>query len=93
MSANAFDKNTSSEGYVDVLVTVVSNAGATINKLFIGETEVVKNSGANWSVSNGVATIKKAYSATLNVGDITFTMTFSSGESVDFTITIKDTTV
>ncbi len=64
-----------------------------MSKLYIGETEVVKNSGANWSVSaEGVITIKKAYLATLDVGDVVFTVKFTKDNDVALTIKVEDTT-
>ena len=64
-----------------------------MSKLFLGDTEVTKGSGgANWSVSDGTITIKKAYLATLDMGVKTFTVKFTKDNDVDVKITISDTT-
>ena len=64
-----------------------------MSKLFLGDTEVTKGSGgANWSVSAGTITIKKAYLATLDTGVKTFTVKFTKDNDVDVKITISDTT-
>lgn len=67
--------------------------GATVSKLFIGKTEVVKDSGSNWSLSaEGVITIKKAYLATLDEGNTAFTVVFTKDNNCTVTVTIEDTT-
>lgn len=69
------------------------DAGKTITNLFIGETEIAKNSGANWSVSGGkTIVLKKAYLATLDVGETTFTAKMTDGLTVTFKVTVSDTT-
>ena len=76
------------------MLTATSGTGATVSKLFLGDTEVPKGSGgANWAVSDGTITIKKAYLATLDEGDVVFTFKFTKDNDVDVTITIEDTTV
>ena len=59
----------------------------------IGETEIAKNNGANWTVSAaGVITLKTAYLDTLSEGDTVFTVVFSQGASASFTVAVSDTT-
>lgn len=88
----AFDLNTSGENYKDLAITVTSGTGGTVSKLYLGETEVSKNSGTNWSLSNGVITIEKEYLSTLTAGEKAFTVTFTKDNSCTLTITIEDTT-
>ena len=65
--------------------------GKTITKLYIGDTEIAKSSGANWSVSGGnTVVLKKAYLATLDVGEIVFTAKMTDGLTVTFTVTVTD---
>lgn len=65
--------------------------GQTITKLYIGETEIAKSGGANWSVSGGdTIVLKKAYLATLDAGGITFTAKMSDGLTVTFTVRVLD---
>lgn len=67
--------------------------GKTITKLFIGTTEVSKNSGSNWSVSGGkTIVLKKAYLATLSTGEVTFTANMTDGLTVTFKVTVSDST-
>lgn len=87
-----FDLNTSGENYKDLAITVASGTGGTVSKLYLGETEVSKNSGTNWSLSNGVITIEKEYLSTLTAGEKAFTVTFTKDNSCTLTITIEDTT-
>lgn len=87
-----FDLNTSGENYKDLAITVTSGTGGTVSKLYLGETEVSKNSGTNWSLSNGVITIEKEYLSTLTAGEKAFTVTFTKDNSCTLTITIEDTT-
>jgi len=73
----------------------VSNldAGKTITNLYIGASEIQKASGANWSVSGGnKIVLKKAYLATLDVGETTFTAKMTDGLTVTFKVTVSDTT-
>ena len=75
------------------MLTATSGTGATVSKLFLGDTEVSKGSGgANWSLSEGTITIKKTYLATLEEGDAVFTVKFTKDNDVNVTITIEDTT-
>lgn len=65
----------------------------TVSKIYIGKTEVGKGSGgANWSLSSGVITLKKAYLAALDVGETVFTITFTNDSDALFTLTVADTT-
>jgi len=69
------------------------DAGVTITNLYVGETEIAKSGGANWSVSGGkTVVLKKAYLATLDVGDTVFTAKASDGLTVSFTVTVSDST-
>lgn len=69
------------------------DSGKTITNLFIGTTEIQKSSGANWSVSGGkTIVLKKAYLATLAVGETTFTAKMTDGLTVTFKVTVSDTT-
>ena len=69
------------------------DAGKTITNLYIGETEIAKSGGANWSVSGGdTVVLKKAYLATLSVGETTFTAKMTDGLTVTFKVTVSDTT-
>ena len=69
------------------------DSGKTITNLYIGTTEISKNSGANWSVSGGkTIVLKKAYLATLNVGETTFTAKMTDGLTVTFKVNVSDTT-
>ena len=69
------------------------DAGKTITSLYIGETEIVKNSGANWSVSAGkTIVLKKSFLATLDAGEVTFTAKMTDGLTVTFKVTVSDTT-
>lgn len=68
-------------------------AGVTITNLYVGTTEIAKSGGANWSVSGGkTVVLKKAYLATLDVGDTVFTAKASDGLTVSFTVTVSDST-
>ena len=87
-----FDLNTSGENYKDLAITATSGTGGTVSKLYLGGTEVSKNSGTNWSLSNGVITIEKEYLSTLTAGEKAFTVTFTKDNSCTLTITIEDTT-
>ena len=89
-----FDKYAESDGYVDVVVTAVPAVETNaVNKIYIGKTEVGKGSGgANWSLSSGMITLKKAYLATLDVGDTVFTITFTDDSDALFALTVTDTT-
>ena len=86
-----FDLNTSGENYKDLAITATSGTGGTVSKLYLGGTEVSKNSGTNWSLSNGVITIEKEYLSTLTAGEKAFTVTFTKDNSCTLTITIEDT--
>lgn len=89
----AFDKYSAAAGYENVVVTALPVNGATVSKLFIGTTEIAKGAGgANWAVSNNTVTLKVAYLETLTVGNVTFTLTFSTGNSVEFAVTVSDST-
>lgn len=69
------------------------DAGVTITNLYVGETEIAKSGGANWSVSGGkTVVLKKAYLATLDVGDTVFTAKMTDGLTVSFTVTVSDST-
>lgn len=75
---------------VTAVPAVETNA---VNKIYIGKTEVGKGSGgANWSLSSGMITLKKAYLATLDVGDTVFTITFTDDSDALFALTVTDTT-
>ena len=87
-----FDLNTSGENYKDLAITATSGTGGTVSKLYLGGTEVSKNSGTNWSLSNGVITVEKEYLSTLTAGEKAFTVTFTKDNSCTLTITIEDTT-
>lgn len=87
-----FDLNTSGANYTDLAITATSGTGGTVSKLYLGETEVLKNGGTYWSLSNGVITIKKDYLSTLSAGEKVFTVTFTKDNSCTLTITIEDTT-
>lgn len=87
-----FDLNTSGENYKDLAITATSGTGGTVSKLYLGGTEVSKNSGTNWSLSNGVITVEKEYLSTLTTGEKVFTVTFTKDNSCTLTITIEDTT-
>ena len=87
-----FDLNTSGENYKDLAITATSGTGGTVSKLYLGGTEVSKNSGTNWSLSNGVITVEKEYLSTLTAGEKVFTVTFTKDNSCTLTITIEDTT-
>lgn len=87
-----FDLNTAGANYKDLAITATSGTGGTVSKLYLGETEVSKNSGTNWSLSNGVITIEKEYLSTLTAGEKVFTVTFTKDNSCTLTITIEDTT-
>ena len=87
-----FDLNTSGENYKDLAITATSGTGGTVSKLYLGGTEVSKNSGTNWSLSNGVITIEKEYLSTLTAGEKAFTVTFTKDNSCTLAITIEDTT-
>lgn len=87
-----FDLNTSGENYKDLAITATSGTGGTVSKLYLGGTEVSKNSGTNWSLSNGVITIEKEYLSTLTAGEKAFTVTFTKDNSCTLTITIENTT-
>ena len=87
-----FDLNTSGANYEDLAITATSGTGGTVSKLYKGETEVPKNNGSNWSLSNGTITIKKEYLASLTEGETVFTVTFTKDNSCTLTITIEDTT-
>lgn len=69
------------------------DSGKTITNLFIGTSEIPKSSGSNWSVSGGkTIVLKKAYLATLDVGETTFTAKMTDGLTVTFKVTVSDTT-
>lgn len=75
------------------MLTATSGTGATVSKLYLGEDEVKKGSGgANWSVSDGTITLKKAYLATLEEGENVFTFTFTKDNDVEVKITVEDST-
>lgn len=75
------------------MLTATSGTGATVSKLYLGETEVPKGSGgANWSVSDGTITIKKNYLSNLDEGDAVFTVKFTKDNDVNVTITVSDST-
>ena len=67
--------------------------GKTVTKLYIGTDEIPKSSGSNWSVSGGnTVVLKKAYLATLDAGETTFTAQLTDGLTVTFKVTVSETT-
>lgn len=89
IDAGTFDKNSESEGYQDISITVAEE-GQTVDALLLDGVEVAKNSGANWSVSGGITVVlKKAYLAAFEVGTVVFTAVTSAGE-VPFEVTITE---
>ncbi len=75
------------------MVTALPVNEATVNKLYVGSTEIAKGTGgANWAVSGNTVTLKVAYLETLAVGKTTFKLTFSTGNSAEFAVTVSDST-
>ncbi len=83
----SFDKKTGNQA--DILVTMALN-GNTLSSISNGTSQLV--SGSDYTVADGVVTIKKAYLATQRVGTTRLTFTFSAGENQTLTITVRDTT-
>ena len=84
-----FDKNTSGEGYDDVVLTVSSNVDNEISGLKIGSTTV---NAANYDVDDLELTIKKEYLATLAEGVKAFSVVLAKGPAVAAAVTVVDTT-
>ena len=87
-----FDLNTSGENYKDLAITATSGTGGTVSKLYKGETEVPKNNGSNWSLSNGTITITHEYLASLTEGETVFTVKFTKDNDCTVKLTVEDTT-
>jgi mRNA-degrading endonuclease RelE of RelBE toxin-antitoxin system len=83
-----FDKNTSSEDYVDVSVKLTQNANNLVN-IMNGDTPLSK--GDDYIVAGNTVTISRDYLATLPVGPTTLTFDFSGGDSVPLTVMVDDT--
>ncbi len=85
-----FDKNTSGEGYDDVVIEVKHNtSGVTLTSVHNGE--VTLTPITHYTADGLVVTILKTYLATLDEGEATITFKTNKGD-VDAVITVEDTT-
>ncbi len=85
-----FDKNTSGEGYVDVVIEVKHNtSGVTLTSVKNGETALT--AVTDYTAVGLVVTLLKTYLDDLEVGDTVITFNTNKGD-VDAVITIEDTT-
>jgi hypothetical protein len=85
-----FDKNTSGEGYVDVVIEIKHNtSGVTLTSVHNGETTLT--SITHYTADGLVVTLLKTYLAALDEGEATITFKTNKGD-VDAVITIEDTT-
>lgn len=74
-----------------MVFTVAPVEGVTIEGVYNGETEITGET--NIAIAGNKITIKAAYLATQEVGDLTLTIDFSDFTDLDVDITIVDTTV
>ncbi len=85
-----FDKNTSGEGYGDVVIEVKHNTtGVTLTSVHNGEVTLTPTT--HYTADGLIVTILKTYLVTLEDGDATITFKTNKGD-VDAVITIEDTT-
>jgi hypothetical protein len=85
----SFDKNTSGEGYDDVVVEVKHNtSGVTLTSVHNGEVTLTPTT--HYTADGLVVTLLKTYLATLDEGAVTITFKTNKGD-VDAVITIEDT--
>lgn len=85
-----FDKNTSGEGYDDVVIEVKHNtSGVTLTSVHNGE--VTLTPITHYTADGLVVTLLKTYLATLDEGEATITFKTNKGD-VDAVITVEDTT-
>lgn len=85
-----FDKNTSGEGYDDVVIEVKHNTtGVTLTSVHNGEVTLTPTT--HYTADGLVVTLLKTYLATLDEGEATITFKTNKGD-VDAVITIEDTT-
>jgi len=85
-----FDKNTSGEGYVDVVIEVKHNtSGVTLTSVHNGDVTLTPTT--HYTAAGLVVTILKTYLETLDDGAATITFKTNKGD-VDAVITIEDTT-
>ncbi len=85
-----FDKNTSGEGYDDVVIEVKHNtSGVTLTSVHNGE--VTLTPITHYTADGLAVTLLKTYLATLDEGEATITFKTNKGD-VDAVITVEDTT-
>ncbi len=85
-----FDKNTSGEGYDDVVIEVKHNtSGVTLTSVHNGEVKLTQIT--HYTADGLVVTLLKTYLATLDEGEATITFKTNKGD-VDAVITVEDTT-
>jgi hypothetical protein len=85
-----FDKNTSGEGYDDVVIEVKHNtSGVTLTSVHNGEVTLTPTT--HYTADGLVVTLLKTYLATLDEGEATITFKTNKGD-VDAVITVEDTT-
>jgi hypothetical protein len=86
-----FDKNTSGEGYDDVVIEVKHNtSGVTLTSVHNGEATLTPTT--HYTADGLVVTLLKTYLATLDEGETTITFKTNKGD-VDAVITVEDTTL
>ncbi len=84
-----FDKNTSGEGYDDVVIEVKHNtSGVTLTSVHNGE--VTLTPITHYTADGLAVTLLKTYLATLDEGEATITFKTNKGD-VDAVITVEDT--
>lgn len=74
----------------DVVFTVTPVEGVTVKGVYNGETEIT--GATNIAIVGNKITIKAAYLATQEVGDLTLTIDFSDFTDLSAVIKIVDTT-
>lgn len=86
-----FDKNTSGEGYDDVVIEVKHNtSGVTLTS--VHNEEVTLTPITHYTADGLVVTLLKTYLATFDEGEATITFKTNKGD-VDAVITVEDTTL
>ena len=86
----SFDKNTSGEGYDDVVVEVKHNTSdVTLTSVHNGEATLTPTT--HYTAAGLVVTLLKTYLVTLDEGEATITFKTNKGD-VDAVITVEDTT-
>jgi pyoverdine/dityrosine biosynthesis protein Dit1 len=85
-----FDKNTSGEGYDDVVIEVKHNtSGVTLTSVHNGEVTLTPTT--HYTADGLVVTLLKTYLATLDEGEATITFKTNKGD-VSATVNVVDTT-